>query len=347
MSNPAVTVLMPAFNAGRFIAASIRSVLAQDFEDFELLVIDDGSTDETARIAEGFRDKRIRLIRNAGNQGLVATLNQGLREARASLVARQDADDLCRRDRFARQVEYLGAHAHDVAVASEARLIDETGRDTGALRLPRTRAQLRWDLCFRNPIPHSSVMMRRDAVLSEFGGYPVATSSEDYALWSAIASKNRFGLIPRQLVSYRIHSSSAMMSADAMVAAYGLDKASAESTWALAAEGVGRVRSENMKATLAEVADARQQNVLLASWANPADLQWTQYVEVFEKITCLYERAHGTLGRVPGIEYQTLISRGAPASLELLKALCGSSPGRIPLVPWHRIAGSALLRKSR
>ncbi|MFM8459194.1 MAG: glycosyltransferase family 2 protein, partial [Chthoniobacterales bacterium] len=230
---------MPAFNAGRFIAASIRSVLAQDFEDFELLVIDDGSTDETARIAEGFRDKRIRLVRNASNQGLVATLNQGLREARALLVARQDADDLCRRDRLTRQTEHFSMNPSDAAVASEARLIDETGRDCGALRLPRTQGQLRWDLCFRNPIPHSSVMMRREIVLSEFGGYPISTSSEDYALWSAIAAKNRFGLIPRRLVSYRIHSSSAMMSASSMAAAYRIDKSSAESTWALAAEGVG------------------------------------------------------------------------------------------------------------
>lgn len=347
MSNPAVTVLMPAFNVGRFIAASIRSVLAQDFEDFELLVIDDGSTDETARIAEGFRDKRIRLVRNAGNQGLVATLNQGLREARAPLIARQDADDLSRRDRLQRQVRYLDSHPSDAAVASEARLISENNRSCGSLRLPRTRGQLRWDFCFRNPIPHSAVMMRQDAVLSEFGGYPVSTSSEDYALWSAIAAKNRFGLIPRRLVSYRIHSSSAMMSADSMAAAYRIDKSSAESTWALAAEGVGRVRSENMKATLAGIADARQQEILLASWENPPYLRWKQYVEVFEKVAAAYAKVHSTLGRVPGIEYQTLLSRGAPAPSELFKALCSLSPGRVPLVPWHRIAGSALLRKSR
>jgi len=347
MSNPAVTVLMPAFNAGRFIAASIRSVLAQNFSDFELLVIDDGSTDDTARVVEDSGDKRIRLVRNSKNQGLVATLNQGLSEVRSPLVARQDGDDLSRPDRLARQVEYLGAHADDVVVASGARLIDEGGRDFGALRLPRTRGQLRWDLCFRNPIPHSSVMMRRDAILSEFGGYPVSTSSEDYSLWSAIASKNRFGLIPRPLVSYRIHSSSAMMSASSMAAAYRIDESSAESTWALAAKGVGRVRSENMKATFAGIADAHQQNVLLASWANPAGLHWAQYVEVFEKVAAAYAKVHGTLGRVPGIEYQTLLSRGAPAFSELFKALRRSSPGRIPLVPWHRIVGSALLRRSR
>lgn len=347
MRQPAVTVLMPAFNAGRFITASIRSVLAQDFADFELLVIDDGSTDNTARLVENFRDNRIRLVLNTTNQGLVATLNQGLREARAPLVARQDADDLSRCDRLARQIEYLGAHADDVAVASEALLVDATGRSRGRLRLPRTRTQLRWDLCFRNPIPHSSVMMRREAVLSEFGGYPVSTSSEDYALWSAIATKNRFGLILRRLVAYRIHSSSAMMSASSMAAAYRIEKSSVESTWALAAEGVGRVRSENMKATFAGIADTHQQNVLLASWANPADLHWTQYVEFFEKVAAAYTKVHGTLGRVPGIEYQTLLSRGAPAFSELFKALSRSSPGRILLVPWHRIAGTTLLRKSR
>jgi glycosyltransferase involved in cell wall biosynthesis len=346
MSTPAVSVLMPAFNAERFIASSIRSVLSQDFVDFELLVIDDGSTDDTLRMIEDFCDKRIRLVRNAKNQGLVATLNQGLREARAPLVARQDADDLSRPDRVARQVSYFAAHPSDAAVASEANLIDDDGIPHGALRLPRTRSQLRWDLCFRNPIPHSSVMMRRDAVLSEFGGYPVSTSSEDYSLWSSIAAKDRFGLIPRRLASYRIHASSAMMSATSMAAAYGIDGASPEATWRLAAEGVAHVRTENMEAALSGFTDARQRNVLLAAWHHPANLRWSEYVAVFEKAAEVYRKVHGTLGRMPGIEYQTLMSQGAPGAAELFKALRFLSPRRIPRMPWHRIVGGEMLRKN-
>lgn len=345
MSIPAVTVLMPAFNAARFITASIRSVLTQDFDDFELLVIDDGSTDDTTGVVGKFHDQRIRLVRNTKNQGLIAVLNQGLREARAPLVARLDADDVSRRDRLAQQTAYLGTHPSDIAVASEARLIDESGRSRGALRLPRTHAQLRWDLCFRNPIPHSSVMMRREAVLSEFGGYPGSTSSEDYSLWSAIAAQDRFGLIPRRLVSYRIHSASAMMSASSMAAAYRIDETSSEAAWAKAAEGVATVRSKNMDATLSGITNSAQQDVLLGAWLNPVQLQWPRYVEAFEAAGEAFEQLHGSLGKVPGIEYQTLLSRGAPAAPGLFRALCSIAPRRIPDVPWHRIFASRLLAR--
>jgi glycosyltransferase involved in cell wall biosynthesis len=345
MNRPAVTVLMPACNAGKFIGDSIRSALAQDWENFELLVIDDGSTDDTASVVAGFRDKRIRLVRHEQNRGLVETLNEGLRGARAPLVARQDADDLSRRDRLARQVEYFAKSPGDVAVASEARLIDGRGRTRGALRLPRTRHQLLWDLCFRNPIPHSSVMMRREAVLSEFGGYPVSTSSEDYLLWSDIAAHDRFGLIPRRLVSYRVHSLSAMMSAASMAAAYRIEQASAETTMALAAEGVARVRRRNMERTLAECTDGPQRDVLLAAWAAPQRLDWKRYTEVFEAAARAYECRNGSLGKVPGIEYQTLLSRGAPSPFELLGALRSVAPYRIPGLPWHRILATKLLAR--
>ena len=345
MNNPAVTVLMPAFNAGKFIADSIRSVLGQDFADFELLVIDDGSTDETASIVMGFRDKRIRLSRHEQNHGLVDTLNEGLRAARALLVARQDADDLSRRDRLTRQVAYFKAHAADVATASEANLIDERCRPRGVLRLPRTRNQLRWDLCFRNPVPHSSVMIRRDAVLSDFGGYPVSMSSEDYLLWSSIAAKDRFGLIPRRLVSYRVHSSSTMMSASSMAVAYRVEQASAEATWALAAKGVASVRSHNMATTLSEITSASQRDVLLKAWSDPDELNWPQYAKIFEAVADCYERRHGSLGKVPGVEYQTLLSRGAPSATGLLSALGSLAPRRLPKLPWHRILAAKFLTR--
>ena len=328
MSNPAVTVLMPAFNAGRFIASSIRSVLAQDFTDFELLIIDDGSTDDTARVVEDFRDGRIRLLRREGNRGLVATLNEGLREARGTWVSRQDADDLSRKDRLARQVDHFHDNPEDLIVASEARLVDGHSRTLGVLRLPRTRNQLRWDLCFRNPIPHSSVMMHREKLLGDYGGYPQSAASEDYALWSRVAVTNRIGLIKRPLVDYRIHASSVMMSSGK------------------GAGDIARIRKENMEGLLGHAATRDQINLLARSWTNPEAVIWEEYAPAFESAAAAYENVHGTLGSVPGIEYQTLLASGAPSAKDLFTALFRHAPQRILSVPWHRITVSALMRRT-
>ncbi|MGH7100235.1 MAG: glycosyltransferase family 2 protein, partial [Stellaceae bacterium] len=107
MRQVTVSVLMPAFNASRFIRQSIASVLGQTFEDFELLVIDDGSTDDTVAMVEQMRDPRLRLLPNPRNLGIVASLNRGIAAARGRYVARFDSDDICRPNRFARQVEFL------------------------------------------------------------------------------------------------------------------------------------------------------------------------------------------------------------------------------------------------
>lgn len=328
MIAPAVTVLMPAFNAERFISSSIRSVLAQDFPDFELLVIDDGSTDETARMVESFRDDRIRLLRHESNRGLVATLNEGLSEAKGTWVARHDADDLSRKDRITRQLAFLRENPEDLIVASEARLIDERNRTRGILRLPRARHQLRWDLCFRNPIPHSSVMMHRKKILEVFGGYPQSAASEDYALWSRVAASNRIGLIKRPLVDYRIHSSSIMMSSGK------------------GADDITRIRTENMECMLGRAATRDQIKVLSQSWANPEAVSWREYVPAFESAAAAFEESHDSLGSVPGIEYQTLIASGAPPAKNLLAVLLRHAPRRIPFVPWHRIVLSALMRQA-
>lgn len=327
MKNPEVTVLMPAFNAGRFISESLHSILRQDFDRFELLVIDDGSTDDTAAIVGNCGDPRVRLLRHERNCGLVATLNEGLREAGAPLVARQDADDLSRRDRLSRQVDYLRTHPGDLAVGSEADLIDEDGRSRGALRLPRTREQLRWDLCFRNPVPHSSVILRRREILEDYGGYPESAASEDYDLWSRLAAAGRFGLIARRLVSYRIHSSSIMMS--------GSDGAA----------DIAQIRRRNMEVSLGDLTDEAQRDVLLRAWSDPASLEWEAYVPAFEKAGALYTRQHGSPDAMAGIEYQTLLARGAPPPQRLFAALRRFAPQRLTRLPWHRILAARLLRR--
>ena len=118
---------MPAFNAGPYIRESIESVLAQTYTDFEYLIIDDGSQDETASILESFKDTRIRIIRHENNRGLIATLNEGIMEAKGSIIARMDADDVCLPGRLAHQLEILRENPEYVLVGSEAEAIDKDG----------------------------------------------------------------------------------------------------------------------------------------------------------------------------------------------------------------------------
>ena len=104
---PAVTVLLPVYNAAAFVGEAIRSVLAQTYRDFELLVIDDASTDDSEQVVRQFKDARIRYLVNESNLGITGTLNRGLSEARGDYIARMDADDICHPQRLARQAGFL------------------------------------------------------------------------------------------------------------------------------------------------------------------------------------------------------------------------------------------------
>ncbi len=115
---PRVTVFVPVYNAEKFIADTVASVLRQTFTDFELLVIDDGSTDQSIKILESFHDQRIRIERNGKNRGRPFTRNKGLMQARGEYLSVLDSDDLCEPDRLARQVEFLDTHPNIAAVGS-------------------------------------------------------------------------------------------------------------------------------------------------------------------------------------------------------------------------------------
>jgi len=329
MKGPSITILMPAYNAERYIAESIRSALAQTFLDFELLVIDDGSTDGTHEAAASFSDPRVRLHRRCENRGLVFTLNEGLEMARAPLVARQDADDLCDPRRLAIQFRYMESNPGADAVASSALLVDENGRLRGRLRVPSTSSQLEWDLCFRNPIPHSSVMLRKDQAHKRYGGYPDSPSSEDYALWSLIAQEGRFGLITDALVSYRIHATSIMKSSDKGV------------------EEISAIRRENMERVMGGVATREDLDLLQMAWRRPGTVSWQAYCVVFERLAYLYEQRHGLLGKIPGIEYQTLCQLRGDSPLLLFQALMRNHPKRLISIPWMRMMASMVASSFR
>lgn len=209
MSAPRVTVLTAVHNGEAYLAEAIESVLAQTCPDFELLLVDDGSTDRSREIARSYADPRIRILENERNVGLARSLNRGLAEARGALVARLDADDVCEPERLARQVAFLDAHPDVALLGSGYTEIDAQGRPGRVLRLPTAHADLCWALLFYCPFVHSAAMIRKDAVLGAVGPYDETLSySMDYELWRRIARRLRVANLPEPLVRYRLSPSS-------------------------------------------------------------------------------------------------------------------------------------------
>jgi hypothetical protein len=200
-----LSVVMPVYEGAPFLAAAVQSVLAQSYRDFELIVVDDGSTDDTASILQRIDDPRLRVLRSESNLGLPRSINRGIAAARGELIARHDADDLSRPDRFAAQVAFLDARRDVVLAGTAVRLIDARGRAMTRTQYKATSALgIDWQLLFDNPFAHGSVMFRRGA-----GEYDESFAwGEDYELWSRIAATNAVANLPEPLVDQRVHRAS-------------------------------------------------------------------------------------------------------------------------------------------
>ncbi len=206
-----LSVVLPVFNAERYVAGAMRSLLAQSFGDFELIVIDDGSTDQSTAIVQRFaeRDSRIRLIRRP-NTGIVGALNDGLAAARAPFVARMDADDFALSRRFELQLRYLEAHPECVGLGSAVDFIDEHGARVMMCPRPLTHEEIEAGLLRGDGgmIIHPAAMFRREAVYS-IGGYRrEAQYVEDLDIYLRLARVGRLANLPDTLLQYRIHPSS-------------------------------------------------------------------------------------------------------------------------------------------
>lgn len=207
---PVISVVMPVYNADRWLKDAVESVLRQTLASFELIAVDDGSTDGSTAILEQAAgdDARVRVIRQP-HQGLVVALNRGLAEARAPLVARLDADDLAHTTRLARQVDFLDRHPEVGIVGAWAIEIDEAGRVRGRRTPEPEPGALKQLLRRMNPIIHSAVVARVD-LLRRLGGYRAAfQTAEDYDLWCRASEVAEIANIPEFLVSYRVHSGGA------------------------------------------------------------------------------------------------------------------------------------------
>ena len=200
-----LTVLMGVYNGEIYLTEAMDSVLQQTFSDFEFLIINDGSTDRTSEILYSYQDSRIRIISNEKNIGLTKSLNIGLRESRGQLVARQDADDVSKLERFGAQVKILHDSPKVVLASSWCELADEEGRLFGCIQ-PRTT---RSDLLKRfseadSPFPHGSVMYRKKSVL-DIGGYDERFwYAQDFDLWLRLLNNSEAEVAVVPEVLYRI-----------------------------------------------------------------------------------------------------------------------------------------------
>jgi len=203
---PQVSVVMSVFNGEKYLHEAMDSILRQTFTQFEYVIIDDGSTDGTARIIQSYRDPRIVLV-SRENRGLVASLNEAILSASGAYVARQDADDVSHLDRLQKQSDFLQQNPRCVAVGS---WFEEFCQD-GFSRTNRTpltdsliRARLVWGTCFG----HGSVMFKRQAAI-EAGLYRAEMwPAEDYDLWTRLAPLGSMANLPNVLYRYRVHEGS-------------------------------------------------------------------------------------------------------------------------------------------
>jgi GT2 family glycosyltransferase len=210
---PQVSVLLPCYNAQRHLRSCLDSLLTQTYRHFEVIAIDDGSTDDTARMLAEYaaRDRRIVFSQNEQNLGLIRTLNLAIVLSRGDYIARMDADDQAVPERFQRQVGFLDAHADVDLVSSSLTLIDVSDRVVGERKVWVTQpAACRYVSFFATPLAHSAVMGRRHC-FSAFGysSRPEALHTEDYELWCRLLrAGKRLANSPEPLLRYRISADS-------------------------------------------------------------------------------------------------------------------------------------------
>jgi glycosyltransferase involved in cell wall biosynthesis len=203
-----ITVLMPAYNAGKYIREAITSVLEQTYRNFELLVINDGSTDDTISVVLSFKDPRIVLV-DQDHHGVAQALNTGLRLADTYYVARFDADDICMPDRLEKQFNFLEDHPDYILVGSDAEYILEQGDFLFSFKcIAHSNEEVQRNMYVYCPFIHSSVMYKRDEVI-EAGGYDAhAHHFEDYLLWTSLSKMGKMQNLREPLIKVRFNPAS-------------------------------------------------------------------------------------------------------------------------------------------
>ena len=208
-ATPLVSVVMPVYNGERFVAEAIESVLEQTLPDFELIIINDGSTDTTASILEQYarRDTRIRVLTNQVAQGYGGekASNEAYKLATGKYIAKLDADDIAHPTRLARQVAFLEENPAVFLVGTFLELIDADGHVTGTRNYPVTHQAIFENYYYRNGIGHPSVLFRNGVVPGDFYTLRFPALNDYYSFFLLMNAGHRVANLPEYLVQYRIH----------------------------------------------------------------------------------------------------------------------------------------------
>jgi len=206
MINPKVSVIMPVYNGERYIREAVESILRQTFTDWQLVIVNDASTDGTEKILESLKDNRIKIIKNDRNLGSVVSRNIAFKGCLSEYIAILDADDIAEPTRLEEQVAFLDAHPDFGLVGSWTKIIDENGTQIGRIAKDKTPSeQIPIKLLFHNVLAFSSVTMRKSAMPPiPFDDENVPT--EDVALYLKMLPHSKFATLPKVLISYRAHS---------------------------------------------------------------------------------------------------------------------------------------------
>lgn len=250
MSIPKITVLMPVYNGGKYLYESIDSILKQTFSDFDFLIINDGSTDNSAEVITSFSDPRIRYIENEKNIGLIATLNKGLGLAQGKYIARMDQDDVSLRDRLSQQVSFLDTHPEVAVLGTAVQLIGSDGTILDLpLCFPSSSNCIEWSMHFYCPIAHPSVLMRKDVVMRANGYAVEALHAEDYDLWVRLSETAQLVNLDQILLKLRKHETNitkVYLSENLDIANYIARKYTARKLGELDAQSVNLFGGESM-----------------------------------------------------------------------------------------------------
>ena len=203
LDTPKISVIMSVYNGEKYLREAIGSILAQTFTDFEFIIVDDGSTDNSLEIIQSYNDKRIRIINNEKNIGLTKSLNKALKAARGEYIARQDADDISLPSRFEEQMRYFEEHPEVALLGTSVYIIDENGKIIGKhIILAKPTAK---DFFKCNPFDHGTVMFKKD-IVNMIGFYnELIRYSQDYELWLRIAKYYEVRSLPQILYKLRSH----------------------------------------------------------------------------------------------------------------------------------------------
>ena len=202
---PKITVAIPVYNREKYVGAAIDSILAQSFTDFEVLVVDDASTDGSRAVVEAYRDQRVRLHALPANLGIAGVRNACLELARGEYLAFLDSDDLSHPDRLSAQVAFLDGHPDHAAVGAWSQWMDEAGRPLKRFkRKPLAAEDIAAQRLFRAGIENSTAMART-AVLRRYGHDERYEIGSDYDLWARVAVDHKLANLPRVLVLRRAH----------------------------------------------------------------------------------------------------------------------------------------------